>query len=197
MGQGRAVICIWQGSTCHSCVLAHCNYDLAALTKSQEREQPELLAKAPSRRRRIARGSGKTEVDVSGLLTAYTGMRSRMGQLSKMMKASGAGGGCRCSLPCVRQGPMRCNECTLFSLRIRRLQSGFKCHGAHQLPSESNDAYVLKHLCWLTIGAPGMMSEVDMMAAMNQVTKVPAGKVRRKKPKGGSRARSALAELRG
>ena len=57
----------------------------------QEREQPELLAKTPSRRRRIARGSGKTEVDVSGLLTAYAGMRSRMGQLSKMMKMSGGG----------------------------------------------------------------------------------------------------------
>jgi signal recognition particle subunit SRP54 len=59
---------------------------------AQEREQPELLAKMPSRRRRIARGSGKTEVDVSGLLTAYTGMRARMGQMSKMMNISRAGG---------------------------------------------------------------------------------------------------------
>lgn len=45
-------------------------------------------------------------------------------------------------------------------------------------------------------GAPGMMSEEDMMSAMNEVSKVPPGKVRRKKPKGGSRAAAALAELR-
>lgn len=72
----------------------------------QEREQPELLAKTPSRRRRIARGSGKTEVDVSGLLTAYAGMRSRMGQLSKMMKMSGAAGECGLSSCAAAQCPL-------------------------------------------------------------------------------------------
>ena len=33
----------------------------------QEREQPELLAKSPSRRRRIARGSGRAEEQVRSL----------------------------------------------------------------------------------------------------------------------------------
>lgn len=42
-----------------------------------------------------------------------------------------------------------------------------------------------------------MMSEADMMEAMNQASAVPPGKVRRKKPKGKSRAAAALAELRG
>jgi len=55
----------------------------------QERENPDLLAKTPSRRRRIARGSGRTEVDVSGLLQSFTGMRARMNQLSKMMRSQG------------------------------------------------------------------------------------------------------------
>ena len=55
----------------------------------QERENPDLLAKTPSRRRRIARGAGRTQTDVSGLLTSFTGMRSRMNQLSSMMKMQG------------------------------------------------------------------------------------------------------------
>lgn len=55
----------------------------------QERENPDLLAKTPSRRRRIARGSGRTQTDVSGLLTSFTSMRSRMNQLSSMMKMQG------------------------------------------------------------------------------------------------------------
>lgn len=59
-----------------------------SMTK-QERETPELLAKSPSRRRRVARGSGRTEQDVAELIAVFTGMRSQMQSLSRMMALSG------------------------------------------------------------------------------------------------------------
>ena len=57
-----------------------------------ERMVPELLAKSPSRRRRIARGSGRTEVDVSNMLVMFANMRSKMKELSKLMNMQGAAG---------------------------------------------------------------------------------------------------------
>lgn len=59
----------------------------------QEREQPELLAKNPSRRRRIARGCGKEESDVAELVGVFTGMRAQMQTMSRMMAISGGTGG--------------------------------------------------------------------------------------------------------
>lgn len=59
----------------------------------QEREQPELLAKNPSRRRRIARGCGKEESDVAELVGVFTGMRAQMQTMSRMMAISGGAGG--------------------------------------------------------------------------------------------------------
>jgi len=61
---------------------------IGSMTK-KEREQPELLAKSPSRRRRVARGSGRSEQDVSELVAVFTGMRSQMQSLSRMMALSG------------------------------------------------------------------------------------------------------------
>lgn len=58
----------------------------------EERKNPDLLAKTPSRRRRVARGSGRTETDVAGLVATFASMRSRMRSLSKMLAAGGAGG---------------------------------------------------------------------------------------------------------
>ena len=58
-----------------------------------EREDPDLLARAPSRRRRVARGSGRAEADVAGLLATFVGMRARMRSLSQMMGGGPAGGG--------------------------------------------------------------------------------------------------------
>ena len=58
----------------------------------EERANPDLLAKTPSRRRRVARGSGRTETDVAGLVATFASMRSRMRSLSKMLAAGGAGG---------------------------------------------------------------------------------------------------------
>ena len=55
-----------------------------------EREQPECLVKSLSRRRRIARGSGRAEVDVSNMLASFANMRSKVRDLSKLMKMSGA-----------------------------------------------------------------------------------------------------------
>ncbi len=66
-----------------------------------EREQPECLVKSLSRRRRIARGSGRAEVDVSNMLASFANMRSKVRDLSKLMKMSGANGarGCSTLLP--------------------------------------------------------------------------------------------------
>jgi signal recognition particle subunit SRP54 len=52
-----------------------------SMTK-QERTNPDLLAKSPSRRRRIARGAGYLESDVSKLVTDFTKMRTAMQQMS-------------------------------------------------------------------------------------------------------------------
>lgn len=55
----------------------------------QERENPDLLAKSPSRRRRIARGSGRTERDVNDLFGTFTGMRATMQNMTKMLGLKG------------------------------------------------------------------------------------------------------------
>ena len=47
----------------------------------EERKNPDLLAKSPSRRRRIAKGSGHAESDVSKLVTNFTRMRGMMQQM--------------------------------------------------------------------------------------------------------------------
>ena len=39
-----------------------------------------------SRRRRIARGSGRKEVDVTNMIGTFSGMRAKMQSMSKMMK---------------------------------------------------------------------------------------------------------------
>ncbi|KAK9804333.1 hypothetical protein WJX72_007576 [[Myrmecia] bisecta] len=51
----------------------------------KERSTPELLAKSPSRRRRIARGSGHKEVAVSTMIAKFSQMRSSMVNMSRMM----------------------------------------------------------------------------------------------------------------
>ena len=67
----------------------------------QERETPELLAASPSRRRRIARGSGRKEVDVTNMIATFSGMRAQMQNMSKMMKMSGAAGKSTVMLACL------------------------------------------------------------------------------------------------
>ncbi|MBJ7899533.1 MAG: signal recognition particle protein [Cyanobacteria bacterium RI_101] len=47
----------------------------------EERRNPDLLAKTPSRRRRIAKGSGHSESDVSKLISNFTKMRAMMQQM--------------------------------------------------------------------------------------------------------------------
>lgn len=58
----------------------------------KERADPELLAKSSSRRRRIARGSGHKEVDVTNMIGTFSSMRARMRDLSRLMAMSGAQG---------------------------------------------------------------------------------------------------------
>jgi signal recognition particle subunit SRP54 len=48
----------------------------------EERKNPELLAKNPNRRRRVAKGAGFEEKDVSKLVSDFTRMRSMMKQMS-------------------------------------------------------------------------------------------------------------------
>ena len=49
----------------------------------EERRNPDLLSSSPSRRRRIARGCGYTEKDVSSLVSEFTKMRSLMQQMGQ------------------------------------------------------------------------------------------------------------------
>jgi signal recognition particle subunit SRP54 len=51
-----------------------------SMTKA-ERTNPDLLAQSPSRRRRIAKGSGHTENEVSKLTKDFTRMRALMQQM--------------------------------------------------------------------------------------------------------------------
>ncbi len=53
-----------------------------SMTK-EERGNPELLAQSPSRRRRVAKGSGFLEKDVSKLVKDFTRMRSMMQQMGR------------------------------------------------------------------------------------------------------------------
>jgi signal recognition particle subunit SRP54 len=64
-----------------------------SMTK-QERENPEILAKSPSRRRRIAAGSGFQEKDITKLVSDFTRMRSMMQQMGqgRMPAMPGIGG---------------------------------------------------------------------------------------------------------
>jgi signal recognition particle subunit SRP54 len=70
---------------------------ISSMTKA-ERADPDLLAKSPSRRRRIAAGSGRSEADVNKLVTDFTRMRTMMqqmtsGNFSGMPGMPGMGGG--------------------------------------------------------------------------------------------------------
>jgi signal recognition particle subunit SRP54 len=58
----------------------------------EERKNPDLLAKMPTRRRRIAKGSGHTESDVSKLVTNFTRMRAMMQQMGRGGGMPGMGG---------------------------------------------------------------------------------------------------------
>ncbi|MFE1746225.1 signal recognition particle protein [Coleofasciculus sp. H7-2] len=68
-----------------------------SMTK-EERQNPDLLAKSPSRRRRIARGAGYQEPDVGKLVADFTKMRTVMQQMGQggfpgMPGMPGMGGG--------------------------------------------------------------------------------------------------------
>jgi signal recognition particle subunit SRP54 len=52
-----------------------------SMTK-EERANPDLLAKTPSRRRRIAQGCGYSEADVNKLVAEFTRMRTMMQQMT-------------------------------------------------------------------------------------------------------------------
>ncbi len=57
-----------------------------------ERKDPDLLSSSPSRRRRIARGSGHSEKDVGELVSKFQQMRTMMQQLGQGNFPGGMGG---------------------------------------------------------------------------------------------------------
>ena len=59
---------------------------------TEERRNPELLSSSPSRRRRIAKGSGFVEADVAKLVSDFQKMRSMMQQLGQGGGFPGMGG---------------------------------------------------------------------------------------------------------
>ncbi|MEM8603690.1 MAG: signal recognition particle protein, partial [Cyanobacteria bacterium P01_H01_bin.121] len=69
---------------------------IGSMTK-QERHDPDLLAKSPSRRRRIAQGSGHSEKEVSQLIGNFSKMKAMMQQMGQGgmpgMGMPGMGGG--------------------------------------------------------------------------------------------------------
>ena len=72
--------------------LKRCEAMINSMTR-QERKQPNLLAGSPSRRRRIAAGSGHKEKDVGKLVSDFTKMRSMMQQMGQGGGFPGMGGG--------------------------------------------------------------------------------------------------------
>ncbi|MDZ8236273.1 MAG: signal recognition particle protein [Nostoc sp. ChiQUE01a] len=62
--------------------LKRCEAMINSMTR-QERHDPDLLASSPSRRRRIAAGSGYKEADVSKLVADFQKMRSLMQQMGQ------------------------------------------------------------------------------------------------------------------
>ena len=61
-----------------------------SMTKD-ERTNPELLSQSPGRRRRVAKGSGFEERDVSKLVKDFTKMRSMMQNMGRGMPGMGGG----------------------------------------------------------------------------------------------------------
>lgn len=59
---------------------------------AEERANPQLLISSASRRRRIAEGSGRSEQDVSEMMTAFTQMKAQTSNMSKLMKLSQGNG---------------------------------------------------------------------------------------------------------
>ncbi|KAL0905465.1 hypothetical protein M5K25_023887 [Dendrobium thyrsiflorum] len=65
----------------------YCIDSMAYIPPAEEREKPELLAESPTRRKRVAAESGKTEQQVSQLVAQLFQMRVRMKNLLGVMEA--------------------------------------------------------------------------------------------------------------
>ena len=170
----------------------------------QERSTPELLATGPSRRRRIARGSGRKELDVTNMVAQFSAMRSRMRDMSKMMAMSGGRGGLR--LPAAPGKAPRIGHlaASVVFVLVCRPYNAPRCP---RLPPAARHCVCQVCLPWwfstscLTdthlwhAGLPAM-NDKDMMSAMLEgqgARKVSRGKVRRKK--GQSKGMRELARL--
>ena len=71
--------------------LKHTESMINSMTKD-EKADPDLLAQSPSRRRRVAKGSGFNEKDVSKLVTDFSKMRSMMQNMGRGMPGMGMPG---------------------------------------------------------------------------------------------------------
>lgn len=72
--------------------LKRCEAMINSMTP-QERRDPDLLASSPSRRRRVAKGSGYKEPDISKLVSDFQRMRSMMQQMGQGNFPGMPGGG--------------------------------------------------------------------------------------------------------
>lgn len=74
----------------------------------QERANPQLLINSPSRRRRVAEGSGRGEQDVAEMMSAFTQMKAQASNMSKLMRL-GQGAAAEGLVQCLARGA--CQTC--------------------------------------------------------------------------------------
>ena len=75
-------------------------------------------AQTASRRRRIARGSGRAEVDVTNMIGTFSGMRAKMQSMSKMMKMGGGARPASCHPWLTTSRPSSCRSSALMMCSI-------------------------------------------------------------------------------
>lgn len=92
------------GWACLSCSrLSHSpERTLLQCMTEEERENPDKIAKSAKVKRRLARDSGRSQGEVSDLLTTFTQIRIQLKTMSKMMAASGGMGASPSPFPPLR-----------------------------------------------------------------------------------------------
>ena len=66
---------------------------------AKERKNPSLIVKSPSRKSRIAKGSGTSVQEVNKLMKGYEMMKKQMKQMKSFTKQAKKGGGLFGKLP--------------------------------------------------------------------------------------------------
>lgn len=91
---------------------------------AEERVKPELVAKSASRRRRIARGAGRSDTEMATLVDVFASMRSKMQDMGRLMRiAGGKVNQARCALS---MSPLFSRSCVSPAGGGRRLTPRFR-----------------------------------------------------------------------